>query len=137
MKTKITFTSETCQLAGVRAAVREFLAGSGFGECEAELMVLAMDEACTNVIRHAYGHACKPVRLEMSRLSDRVRFILRDYGRSCDPSRIRSRALEDIRPGGLGVHIIKQAFDLVEYRPRPRGTELRLEKILNAQTPQD
>ncbi len=128
MKRKIAFTSDTCHLAEVRRAARGFLDESGFGECAAELLVLAVDEACTNIIRHAYGNECKPVRLEMERLADRVRFVLRDYGRSCDPDRIRSRALEDIRPGGVGVHIIRQAFDYVKYEPQPRGTKLILEK---------
>jgi hypothetical protein len=60
----------------------------------------------------------------------RLKFILRDYGRSCDPKRICGRALSEVRPGGLGVHIIKHAFDRVEYRPMPRGTKLLLEKAL-------
>jgi len=99
--------------------------------------VLALDEACTNIIHHAYGpirHAegldRRPVRLEMRVLRDRVRFRLRDYGKPCDPKKIKSRALEDIRPGGLGVHIIRHAFDHVDYSPQPRGTILTLEKSL-------
>jgi len=130
MKKLIAFQSDTCRLAEVRAEVRAFLAAAGFDDCAAELMVLALDEACTNVIRHAYGNSCKPVRLTLGLLRDRVRFVLRDYGRSCDPGQIRSRALEDIRPGGLGVHIIRQAFDTVDYAPQRRGTRLTLEKFL-------
>jgi anti-sigma regulatory factor (Ser/Thr protein kinase) len=129
MKRTIRFSSDTCQLADVRKEVRAFLAANGFDDCATELMVLALDEACTNVIRHAYAHERKPVRLEMSGLRRLVRFVLRDYGRSCDPSKIKSRALEDIRPGGLGVHIIKQAFDSVTYSPQAKGTRLVLEKI--------
>ncbi len=128
MKRKLTFTSDSCQLAHVRESARNFLAESGFEECAAELLVLAIDEACTNIIRHAYEHEQKPVRLEMETLRDRVRFTLRDYGRSCDPAHIRSRALEDVRPGGVGVHIIRQAFDYVKYEPQARGTKLTLEK---------
>jgi anti-sigma regulatory factor (Ser/Thr protein kinase) len=128
MKRKLTFTSDTCRLAEVRQEARAFLSKCGFEECAAELLILALDEACTNIIRYAYGHECHPIRLQMERLKDRVRFVLRDYGKSCDPSKIHSRALEDIRPGGVGVHIIKQAFDLVSYNPRPRGTRLILEK---------
>ncbi len=130
MKRKFEFTSDSCRLAEVRSEARQFLGECGFEECAAELLILALDEACTNIIRHAYGHECRPVRLQMERLRDRVRFVLRDYGRSCDPQKIRSRALEDIRPGGVGVHIIKQAFDHVAYEPRPRGTRLVLEKKL-------
>jgi anti-sigma regulatory factor (Ser/Thr protein kinase) len=93
-----------------------------------ELLVLGLDEACTNIIRHAYGCNGKPVRLEMETRRDRVRFILRDYGRSCDPRRIRSRELSDVRPGGVGVHSIRQVFDNVKYEPCRRGTRLVLEK---------
>lgn len=128
MKRKITFSSESCHLADVRGSARGFLAECGFEECAGELLVLAIDEACTNIIRYAYAHESKPVRLEMERLKDRVRFTLRDYGRSCDPKHIASRALEDIRPGGVGVHIIRQAFDYVNYEPQARGTKLVLEK---------
>lgn len=130
MKRKFAFTSDTCRLAEVRGEARAFLNECGFEECAAELLVLALDEACTNIIRYAYAHECRPIRLHMERLRDRVRFVLRDYGQSCDPAKINSRALEDIRPGGVGVHIIKQAFDHVTYDPRPRGTRLILEKML-------
>jgi anti-sigma regulatory factor (Ser/Thr protein kinase) len=122
------FTSETCRLAEVRKEVRQFLGKNGFDECATELMVLALDEACTNIIRHAYASCSKPVRLEMTALRAMVRFVLRDYGKSCDPKKIKSRELEDIRPGGLGVHIIKQAFDNVTYSPQSKGTRLILEK---------
>ena len=128
MKIKFTFTSDSCQLADVRCCVRSFLEKCGFDECSIQLLVLGLDEACTNIIRHAYAHNGKPVRLEMERLRDRVRFVLRDYGRSCDPKCIRSRDLEDVRPGGVGVHIIRQVFDYVKYEPRRRGTRLVLEK---------
>lgn len=127
---RVVFRSQTCDLAGVRSEIREFLAETPFGEESIELMVLALDEACTNVIRHAYCHKCRPVRLEMTRLSRKVRFVLRDYGTPCDPAKIRSRDLADIRPGGLGVHIIRQAFDAVDYLPQKRGTRLVLEKNL-------
>ena len=133
MKKRLLFLSDTSCLSGVREEVREFIEDCGFDETSEVLMVLALDEACTNIIRYAYGHACKAVRLEMSRDRDRVRFVLRDYGRACDPSTIRSRALEDIRPGGLGVHIIRQAFDQVEYAPQRRGTKLTLEKKMPGQ----
>jgi len=130
VKTKLTFTSDSCQLASVRQTTRKFLTTCGYDECGAELLVLAVDEACTNIIRHAYDEECKPIRLEFERLRHRIRITLRDYGKSSDPKNIRSRNLEAIRPGGVGVHIIRQAFDSVTYEPCPRGTKLILEKNL-------
>jgi len=134
MKKTIRFSSDTCHLADVRREARAFLAENGFDDCATELMVLALDEACTNVIRHAYAHERKPVRLEMTGLRGLVRLVLRDYGRKCDPAKIKGRKLEDIRPGGLGVHIIKQAFDTVTYSPQAKGTRLVLEKKRPPQT---
>jgi len=130
MKNTVAFESDTCRLAEVRHSARAFLEKCGFEECAAELLVLALDEACTNIIRYAYANQCRPVRLEMESLTDRVRFTLRDYGQQCDPKLIRSRELEDIRPGGLGVHIIKHVFDFVEYQPCAKGTRLVMEKRL-------
>ena len=130
MKSKFVFISESCRMAEVRRSARSCLKKCDFDESSIELLVLGLDEACTNIIRHAYAHDEKPVRLEMERLRDRVRFVLRDYGRPCDPKCIRSRALEDVRPGGVGVYIIRQVFDYVKYEPRRRGTRLILEKKL-------
>ena len=132
MKSKFLFTSDSCRMAEVRHSARSFLKKCDFDESSIELLVLGLDEACTNIIRHAYDHDEKPVRLEMERLPDRVRFVLRDYGRTCDPTRIRSRPLEEVRPGGVGVYIIRQVFDYVKYEPRRRGTRLVLEKKLAA-----
>ena len=125
------FSSETSELSGVRHAAGKFLEEIGVEECAAALLVLALDEACTNIIRYAYEHKKGPVHLKMEHLRDRLRFTLRDYGKSCDPKHIRSRDLADIRPGGVGVHIIQQAFDVVTYEPCPHGTKLTLEKKLD------
>ena len=80
MKKRLLFPSDTARLAGVRAEVQTFLSECGFDDSSGVLMVLALDEACTNIIRYAYRHACKTVRLEMSRHRRCVRFVLRDYG---------------------------------------------------------
>jgi len=130
MKRKFLFSSDTCQLASVRHAVRDFLHQCGVSEPETEVLVLAIDEACTNVIRYAYDHKCRPVRLHMEHKDGQIRIILRDYGKSCEPEKIKSRPLEEIRPGGVGVHIIRKVFDEVTYTPKSRGTELRLVKKL-------
>jgi len=131
VKRKLTFPSDACRLAEVRREARVFLAECGFEECAAELLILALDEACTNIIRYAYGGPTQNViRLNIDSLKHGVRCILRDYGKSCDPSKIRSRDLADFRPGGLGVRIIQTAFDHVVFEPKPRGTQLTLTKKL-------
>jgi len=131
VKECLTFGSDPRHLASVRAAVRRFLSACGYDEMKIELLVLAVDEACTNVIRHAYANCPNNrVHLELQKLRKEIKITLRDFGKPCDPARIRSRKLEDIRPGGVGVHIISQAFDQVCYAPFARGTRLTLRKRL-------
>ncbi len=131
MNLRLKFPADTSSLAGMRHESREFLIGVGVPEMDAELMVLALDEACTNIIRYAYGGPTqRGIRLNIQRLRRGIRCTLRDYGASCDPSKIRSRDLTDFRPGGLGVRILHSAFDQVLYESKPRGTQLTLVKTL-------
>ena len=96
-----------------------------------ELMVLGIDEACTNIIRYAYGNAeDQLIRLTLERRAGTVRCRLRDYGCPLEVSKLNGRALEVVRPGGLGLHLIRQAFDTAYYLRRPKGTELVLIKTL-------
>ena len=127
---KITFLGEPSRLAEIRDDAREFLAGAGFNEEDEARIVMALDEACTNIIRHAHEDFVKPVRLEMKWLKDRLRFVLRDYGRPFDPLTITPQDIQVTTPGGLGVFIIREVFDIVEYTPQVRGTRLTLEKRL-------
>jgi len=123
------FSGKTADLASMREEVRKFMRETSFDNDVSEVIVLAIDEACTNIIRHAYKGEAKPFRIEMRRLQNRLRFVLRDYGIPCERQKFPSRDLDEIRPGGLGVHIIQRVFDLVEYSPQARGTRLTLEKM--------
>ena len=122
----IEFTSHCGNLSLVRKFVRQFLQAAGCGESLVDLMVLGIDEACTNVIRYAYGNAeDQLIRLSLEHTPEGVRCRLRDYGCPVD-----ARQLEVVRPGGLGLHLIRQAFDTARYLRRPKGTELVLTKSL-------
>ena len=127
---RIVFPSEPAHLAKVREGVRDFLGGSAFSDEEEAKIIMALDEACTNIIRHAHEELVKPVRLEMKWLRDRLRFVLRDYGKPFHPLTVQSRDLEIVHPGGYGLFIIRTVFDHVDYSPQARGTRLTLEKLL-------
>lgn len=132
MKLALKFSSGAGELADMRAKTRSFLDKAGLDEMEIECFVLALDEACTNVIRHAYsGSDDRTIRMQLSVIDGTLRCIIRDYGKSCDPSKIRGRELTDFRPGGLGVCIIANAFDTVDYHPMPKGTRLTLTKRIS------
>ena len=125
-KGKFQFTSHTANLAAMRDFVRDFVSDFPFSEKDRVLMVLGIDEACTNIIRYAYDmRDDQPIRLSIERLNDCVRIRLRDYG---EPIYKSLNAIGSARPkpGGRGIQLIRQIFDKVEYSYKPRGTELVL-----------
>lgn len=130
MKREIEFASHPANLSLVREFVRQFLKTVTFKDTEKDLIVLGLDEACTNVIRYAYHHQPNQlISLVCEVIEHGVRFRLRDYGAQTDPSKLNGRPLEIIQPGGLGIHLIRKAFDEVDYNLKKEGTELVLSKL--------
>lgn len=96
---------------------------------------LAVDEAVSNVIRHTYKNdQTKRVEIAMRRQGTLFETVIRDFGPKIDPAQLVGRALEDVRPGGLGIHFMKTVFDGgVEYdRDVTEGNRLVLRKNLVA-----
>lgn len=60
---------------------------------------------------------------------DAVRIVIEDLAEQVDPACIKSRDLDDIRPGGLGVHIIKEVMDEAVYERREGGVGMRLTMV--------
>lgn len=120
----------------VRAATEKFCELLGFGEDVAGNIVLSLDEAMTNVIKHAYdGASNKPIEIELESFNSDNRagvcIRLRDFGKCVHRSEIKSRDLADVRPGGLGVHIMTECMDSVDYAPaNGGGTTLTMIKNL-------
>ncbi|HVF72055.1 MAG TPA: ATP-binding protein [Chthoniobacterales bacterium] len=130
-KKKVEFSSHTGNLAPMRRFVRSFLDAYPFSERERLLMVLGVDEACTNIIRHAYHlRDDQLICLSLEELPTCVRLRLRDYGKQTEAHAMKGRAHDLIRPGGLGLHLIRTAFDKVDYILKSRGTELVMTKNL-------
>ena len=130
-KKKIEFSSHTGNLALMRNFVRRFLEAFPLSERQRTLMVLGVDEACANIIRHAYHlRDDQLISLSLEGRNDCVCLRLRDYGQQAPPKTMQSRPADLIRPGGLGLHLIRNAFDQVDYVLRSRGTELVLTKNL-------
>ena len=130
-KKKVEFSSHTGNLAPMRRFVRQFLDTYPFSERERMLMVLGIDEACTNVIRHAYHlRDDQLICLSLEGFRHCIRMRLRDYGKQTEAHAMKGRSHDLIRPGGLGLHLIRTAFDKVDYSLKARGTELVMTKNL-------
>ncbi|MCW5758010.1 MAG: ATP-binding protein [Phycisphaeraceae bacterium] len=128
--------SDVRYLAGARELVSGVARRMGFSQDSSSHLALAVDEALCNVIRHGYHQEQdKPIWVKIWPLADDgtqgpgVRIVIEDEAEQVDPSVIQGRDLDDIRPGGLGVHIIRQVVDQADYAPRTgRGMSLTLVK---------
>jgi len=108
------------RLKMVRRAVDEAARLAGCSDRVVSDIVLAVDEACQNVIRHAYGGECSQrMALEIRRRGDTLTLLLRDDAEQVDVDRIRPRDLDDVRPGGLGTFLMREVMDSVEFLPPP------------------
>jgi anti-sigma regulatory factor (Ser/Thr protein kinase) len=112
-------------VAGIRTLVGTVAQRLGFNETDCSQISLAVDEALCNVINHGYDRQPSGrIWLNIWAIdgNDRgIRIQIDDYAKQVEPSTIRSRDLDDIRPGGLGVHIIKQVMDTAQYEKREEG----------------
>ena len=126
---QLRFPARAAELKKVRDAVRESLEGCGCSAKSTADIVLATDEACQNIIRHAYrGESDNVIELEVEHRGDKLVFSLADQAPAIDPNLVKPRDLDDIRPGGLGTHFISRVMDEVEFlRPASgRGNLLRM-----------
>ncbi len=121
----------------IRASIAHLCELIGFTPEQRNQTTLAIDEACANIIKYAYeGKTDQPIEITARLLEDGLEVILRDYGKKADHAQIKSRDLEDVRPGGLGVHLIQSTMDFVSYDPGIiEGNQLTLAKYrrVNAQ----
>lgn len=105
----------------IRQAVDAAARYCGCGDdCVADI-VMAVDEACQNVIRHAYGGADGDILIDLCRDGDVIVVHLIDFAQPTDPDVVKPRALDDIRPGGLGTYLIGTVMDEVGFAKPPEG----------------
>ena len=132
MPVELRIYSEPCYLAVVRSAVDRLCRRIGLDEQGTSEVVLGLDEALSNVIRHAYGgRAGGRIDIELIPMSDGrrrgLRITVRDYGRTMAPESFRSLACGE--GGGQGLRIIKACMDRVCYEPADGGgTRLTMTK---------
>lgn len=132
---RLEIRSNPLYLAGAREMVASVARRLGFNEVSCAQIALAVDEALCNVIRHGYGgDEGRPIWLSLWPMGGEaepgLRIVIEDEARQVEPEAMKGRELEDIRPGGLGVHIIREVMDEVSYEKRvPRGMRLTLAKV--------
>ena len=100
----------------VRCAIERLSQMLGFSQQEARMITLAVDEACANVICHTYEKRsdCE-ITIQCRRLPDGLEIVLQDGGPKVEEGLLKPRPLDEVKPGGLGLHFMYSIMDRVMY----------------------
>jgi len=137
---KLTIPSQTEKLKLVRRFVTGAARKFGFSVDDAAKIALAVDEACTNIIKHAYKFAPdQDINLRISLKDGEFEVLITDYGQPFHPDRVKIPDMKEYLAhygrGGLGMYLMKALMDKVEYRIRPGlKNQVRLVKYLSRRT---
>jgi sigma-B regulation protein RsbU (phosphoserine phosphatase) len=116
------FPAYSKQLRNVRQLVRDVLQKQGCSQDFVDSTVLAVDEATCNVMRHAYrGDETGDIIIQIRRDGPTLIFRLIDFAPPVEIRKVKSRNLDEVRPGGLGVYLIKQIMDTMQFESPPEG----------------
>lgn len=134
MPDTISIPSTTRYLGVVRRFVEAHARAFGFPSGAIAELKLAVDEACTNVINHAYlGDDTGTIELRISADTTRFTIIIRDQGHAFDKKRYREpdllSSLQKRRGGGYGVFIMRHLMDDVTYSRSGAFNEVHLTKL--------
>jgi serine/threonine-protein kinase RsbW len=120
----LTIKSRTSYLSDVRKFVSGEAKKFGFSDEEVNKITLAVDEACTNIIKHAYKYAGDyPIHLELIARNNTFQVAIEDKGAAFDPDSIKlpdmKEHLRSYKRGGFGMYLMKSLVDKVEYKIQP------------------
>lgn len=127
----LSLPAETRLLSATRRALAAYLSEFGAPEDIIDDVILAIDEACTNVVEHAFpeGHLGNYL-LRADLRPEVVTIEVVDEGMGFDP--MASRSGELLGTGGRGLDVMRQLMTTVEVEsPTPAGgTRLRMSRQL-------
>jgi len=130
----LSIPSSVENLAMVRDFIRRVCEQAGFEKGDITKLTMAVDEACTNIVEHAYGHdKTKDVMVRAIYDEEQIRVELIDTGQGFDPTLVQPQSLEELvnkrKAGGLGIRLIRSLVDEVRYEVLPGNkNELHLTK---------
>jgi anti-sigma regulatory factor (Ser/Thr protein kinase) len=112
----ITIPSDALYLKIIRSVLADIGEIFKFLQKDINAIELATNEACANIIKHAYNNEPNhQIQITIFGYPEKIKIELQDDGKQVDPDKIKSRNLDEIRPGGLGVHFIHSLMDEVGF----------------------
>lgn len=115
---------QTDNLELIRLFVSAVADKVGFAADEVSKIELAVDEACANVIKHAYAKETKePIDIAIEIDYKKLAIIITDHGKGFDVNKLSKKNVKDyiaeMRVGGLGIYLMKALMDEVEFNSQP------------------
>ena len=108
----------------------------GFSTSDVNAFKLSIDEAATNIIKHAYRDWEGMIKMRVIIKKNSLTVLLIDQGKYFDPTRVQDPDLKRYvkigKKGGLGIFIMRKLLDEIDYRHTEEGNELRLTKYRGA-----
>jgi anti-sigma regulatory factor (Ser/Thr protein kinase) len=120
--TQLSITSHPENLKRIRNAMRNITSKSPGLQDDSGNIILAVDEACSNIMKHCCNNdLTRKIALTIKLKENLLTILIVDNGQKFDIKSIKPRDINEIRPGGLGVHLIRQIMDTVDYSHTPDG----------------
>jgi serine/threonine-protein kinase RsbW len=136
---KLQVKSRTENLSTIREFIQGFAASCGFKQDAIDNMTLACDEACTNIIKHAYqSYPDGEIVIKLKCEEKKLIITIIDYGKAFHPESIPEPDIQEYyrqhRVGGLGMYLMKTLMDDVKYVSIPgKYNQVLLSKRINSQ----
>ncbi len=135
-KYQLKLPSSTNHLELIREFVTNIARGVGFDDEKINQIELAVDEACTNVVKHAYqGDDRQPLDVMVQTDAKKFKIIISDKGRGFSPKKIKTpdmkKYLSEMRVGGLGIYLMQTLMDEVDFKMEPgKKNQVQLVKYI-------
>jgi len=120
----VTFPARFDSLIKISQYVEGAARQAGLDDSSIYDLELALDEACTNIIEHAYGGEDKgEIECACVRAEDGFQIHLHDRGQPFDPDKVRKynphKPLRKCKPGGAGLFLMRQVMDEIRFEFHP------------------
>lgn len=122
---KLIVPGRYASVAKVCQTCAEMIRNAGLDEDTAFHIEIAVDEACTNIIHHAYGgEGAGDIELSCCIENDQVIVMLHDHGKPFNPDAVpppkMGETVEEVAIGGLGLYLMRKLMDEVRFEFDPR-----------------
>jgi len=118
----LSIKSHPKNLRQIRNFMTTALSKTKLSQQNSQNIILAVVEACSNIIKHGYKNDYnKEINLTINAEAKILTISIIDKGLKFDTNSFEPRNVSEVRPGGLGIHIIKQVMDVVEYTQTSQG----------------